>query len=131
MFTPDVIYCRYKEMLYTARSIGIKRGLVNGLGQGLFWLIVFSTISFGFWFGSYLHRTQGRPSVGVVIQVGPHVIICNSSAVIELCHLCTLLLIFNRFPTELQQRVYLRHNLLPITGKHRKYCVSDINVKMD
>ena len=84
MLYSHLIYCRYKEMLYTARSIGIKRGLVNGLGQGLFWLIVFSTISFGFWFGSYLHRTQGRPSVGVVIQVGPHVIICNSQVIMKL-----------------------------------------------
>ena len=51
-----------------ARKVGIQKGLVSGLGQGLVWIIAFGIIGLAFWYGGELVREEGY-SAGIVLQV--------------------------------------------------------------
>jgi len=37
-----------------ARDLGVRKGLVNGIGMGLMWLIIFGSYALGFWYGTEL-----------------------------------------------------------------------------
>ena len=61
---------RYEENLKTARSVGIMKGLVSGLGQGLVWIIAFGVIGLAFWYGGELVRDEDiMYTAGIVLQV--------------------------------------------------------------
>ena len=59
---------RYEANLKPTRVIGIQKGLVSGLGQGLVWTIAFGIIALAFWYGGVLVREDGY-SPGFVLQV--------------------------------------------------------------
>ena len=77
---------RYEENLKTARSVGIMKGLVSGLGQGLVWIIAFGVIGLAFWYGGELVRDEDiMYTAGIVLQVR---LICmyNYSKLFKLIH---------------------------------------------
>ncbi|XP_077979292.1 ATP-dependent translocase ABCB1-like [Glandiceps talaboti] len=45
---------RYRDNLHSAKSVGIKKGVVSGAGMGITFLIVFCTYALGFWYGTQL-----------------------------------------------------------------------------
>ena len=59
---------RYEANLKPTRAIGIQKGLVSGLGQGMVWTIAFGIIALAFWYGGVLVREDGY-SPGFVLQV--------------------------------------------------------------
>ena len=67
------VYCvfrRYNDKLQGARKVGIKRGFVNGTGQGLLWFIVFGIISLAFWYGVRLIlEPDNTYTMGILMQV--------------------------------------------------------------
>ena len=59
---------RYTKNLRVAKNVGIKKGVVSGLGMGIIWVIAFGIIGFAFWYGRELVR-DGTVSAGFIIQV--------------------------------------------------------------
>ncbi|KAI8147839.1 putative ABC transporter protein [Fennellomyces sp. T-0311] len=61
---------RFETELVKSRRMGIKRGLVLGMGFGTFMFILFSTYGLAFWFGSRLVKSgeQSGPDVLVVFM---------------------------------------------------------------
>ncbi|CAG2190655.1 ABCB1 [Mytilus edulis] len=47
---------RYNENLKDANSQAIRKGIVTGLGQSVFWFFVYSAFAVAFWYGIYLIR---------------------------------------------------------------------------
>ncbi|CAC5380494.1 ABCB1 [Mytilus coruscus] len=48
---------RYNENLKDANSQAIRKGIVTGLGQSVFWFFVYSAFAVAFWYGIYLIRS--------------------------------------------------------------------------
>lgn len=71
---------RYEENLKTARKVGVQKGLVSGLGQGLVWIIAFGVIGLAFWYGGELVRREDLVyTAGVVLQVMTNSTLCKKS----------------------------------------------------
>ncbi|ELU18040.1 hypothetical protein CAPTEDRAFT_197681 [Capitella teleta] len=71
---------RYSQNLTAARSLGIKKGIVSGFGQGFIQLTIFSSFAISFWYGSKLVREQDSDySGGKVLQVFLAVLIGSMS----------------------------------------------------
>ncbi|XP_077979293.1 ATP-dependent translocase ABCB1-like [Glandiceps talaboti] len=45
---------RYRDNLHSAKTVGIKKGVVSGVGMGVTFLLVFCTYALGFWYGTQL-----------------------------------------------------------------------------
>ena len=56
-----------------ARRQGMLRGLAGGVGQGLFWILIFGAFALAFWYGSRLVATEGE-SGGTILQVRARVV---------------------------------------------------------
>ena len=54
----DTFVFRYNVNLIEARSLGVKKGFVNGLSMGVVWLIVMCSYALGFWYGAKLTRDE-------------------------------------------------------------------------
>ena len=63
-----IYFKRYSKSLKDARQVGIKKGLISGIGQGMVWVIGFGIIGLAFWFGGELVR-DGTVTSGFVLQV--------------------------------------------------------------
>lgn len=68
-----------------AEKAGIKKGLVIGLGMGLFWIIVYSSFAVAFWYGMILIQKEGLEpgkiypvSMLSVCTIEKHVIWCST-----------------------------------------------------
>ena len=59
---------RYENNLRLTRTIGIQKGLVSGIGQGIVWVFAFGIIALAFWYGGILVNEDGY-SPGFVLQV--------------------------------------------------------------
>ncbi|KAI8147816.1 P-loop containing nucleoside triphosphate hydrolase protein [Fennellomyces sp. T-0311] len=61
---------RFKTELVKARKVGIRRGIVLGVGFGTFMMVIFCTYSIAFWFGSRLVKSGefDGPNVLVVFM---------------------------------------------------------------
>nr|XP_006823097.1 PREDICTED: multidrug resistance protein 3-like [Saccoglossus kowalevskii] len=59
---------RYDTNLIAAKKMGIKKGIVQGAGMGITFLLVFSTYALGFWYGSTL-ILAGEYTVGNMLTV--------------------------------------------------------------
>ncbi|XP_014662073.1 PREDICTED: multidrug resistance protein 1-like [Priapulus caudatus] len=47
---------RYSQNLVAAKKMGIRKGMMTGLGMGFAWVVIFSTYGLAFWYGSRLVR---------------------------------------------------------------------------
>lgn len=59
---------RYDKHLERAKNMGVKKNLFFGLGQGMFWIVLFGTLAIAFWYGSKLVREE-KLTPGEMIQV--------------------------------------------------------------
>ena len=62
-------YFRYSVNLEEAKRVGIKKGLVNGLGMGSVFLCMFCAYALAFWYGSTLIREGKGYTVGKMLTV--------------------------------------------------------------
>ena len=53
-YTKIKIFYRYDSNLVHAKDVGKLKGLVQGLGLGTLYLVLFSTYGLAFWYGSQL-----------------------------------------------------------------------------
>ncbi|XP_052792183.1 ATP-dependent translocase ABCB1-like isoform X2 [Mya arenaria] len=61
---------RYDIHLVEARSLGVKKGLINGISLGVVWLIMMCAYALGFWYGAKLTRDEPENySVGTMTIV--------------------------------------------------------------
>lgn len=68
---------RYKKNLVTARNNNIKRGLLNGVGIGLLYLLLFSSYGLAFWYGVRL-VLKDRNSPTATYTPGNMVTVCKN-----------------------------------------------------
>ena len=61
---------RYGKNLIEARTFGIRKGIVAGVGMGMVFGILFSTYALAFWYGGKLTRDEpGNYTIGVMLIV--------------------------------------------------------------
>ena len=62
---------RYCDNLYEARSFGVKKGAINGIGMGTVYSISFASFGLAFWVGSilFLERDYSAGDILVVSYV--------------------------------------------------------------
>ncbi|CAG0893493.1 unnamed protein product [Darwinula stevensoni] len=54
---------RYEKNLFAAQKMGVRRGMVVGLGGGVAWFMIFASYSLAFWYGPKL-ILESRPELG-------------------------------------------------------------------
>ena len=54
-----LIFIRYTRNLEDARDLGVKKGIVNGLGMGIIFFIIFGSYALAFWYGTQLILNEG------------------------------------------------------------------------
>lgn len=55
-----------------AKKVGVQKGFVSGVGQGMVWIIAFGIIALAFWYGGVLVR-DGQVTEGFVLQVNKQI----------------------------------------------------------
>ena len=62
--------CRYNNNLRDAKKMGIKKGVISGGYNGLFYLVFFSIYALAFWYGANLVREEpSNYTVGSMLVV--------------------------------------------------------------
>ena len=59
--------CRYEDNLTFAKRVGTRKGLVFGMGTGLFWAIMFLAFAASFYFGVILIQNDGLQPGNVLV----------------------------------------------------------------
>ena len=84
---------RYEDNLTYAKRVGIRKGLVFGLGTGLVWAIIFAAFAVSFYLGVVLIQTEGlRPgNVLVVSDSGFFFLLSNTALLLCSVNRCRFL----------------------------------------
>ena len=80
---------RYEDNLTYAKRVGTRKGLVFGLGTGLFWAIIFAAFAVSFYLGVVLIQTEG-------LRPGNVLVVSDSSFFFPLSNIVLLLCSVNR-----------------------------------
>ena len=69
MFLIFIYSTRYSSKLEQATKFGIRKGIVNGVGMGAVFLVMFGSYALAFWYGSTLVIDKETYSVGTMMVV--------------------------------------------------------------